>query len=123
MKIHVKKFDILIILFVTSMTLFSAYRIYMQPHDRIQVLIRGQDNEWIFPKEAETAVIVSGPLGNTIVKLHQNSAWVESSPCDNQNCVAAGSISRYGQWTACLPNNVLLIIKGEGNTDVDSISW
>jgi len=42
----------------------------------------------------------------------------------NQTCVSAGRILKAGQWTACLPNRVMLYIdEGEANNDVDAAAW
>ena len=126
MRIWLRTFDIIIILFVAVLTFFSAYSVYLKPQGKSDVLIRGQSGEWIYPVETEETVIVPGPIGETIVRIHGNRAWIESSPCDNQNCVVTGQIARQGQWAACLPNSVLLMIHGtediEGN-DVDAIVW
>jgi hypothetical protein len=123
MKNRIKILDIIIILLVTVLTFIAAYMVYFRPQERSQILIRGQDGEWTYPLNTEETVTVSGPLGDTIVRLHENSAWVESSPCDSQNCTAAGKINKQGQWTACLPNNVLILILGSKGDDVDSIAW
>lgn len=118
-----KFFDIVFILLVAGLTFFAAYSVYMKPQEKSQVLIRGLNNEWIFPVEADETIVVSGPIGNTIVRLHNKKAWIESSPCDNQTCVAHGNIERQGQWTACLPNNVLLMIHGTEDEGLDGIVW
>lgn len=123
MKPRVKPADIIIILITASFTFFAFYSVYMKGEEKTQVLIRGQSGEWTFPVDADETVIVSGSLGDTIVRLYQSRAWVESSPCDNQTCVASGFVSRQGQWTACLPNNVLLIIKGVKENEIDSAVW
>jgi len=123
MKLFVKVPDIFIILLVTGITFFSFYSVYLTPQDNIQVLIRGQDNEWTFPIEAQETVIIQGTIGYTVIKIEDQKAWVESSPCDNQTCVAAGLVSHQGQWAACLPNGVLLMIQGFGGDDVDAVSW
>lgn len=73
--------------------------------------------------EATETVAVYGPLGVTVVRIGDNRAWVESSPCVSQTCVASGFIFRQGQWAACLPNNVLIIIEGVQSGEVDAISW
>ena len=72
---------------------------------------------------AEETIYVRGPLGNTVIRIHDNQAWVESSPCDNQVCVAAGIL--HGNWgfAACLPNNVLLMIRGRDDRKLDSRTW
>jgi len=97
--------------------------VYLTPQGNAQVLIRGQGSEWVFPIETQETIIVNGHLGNTIIRIGDNRAWVESSPCDNQTCVATGHVFRQGQWAACLPNNVLLMIQGDGNDDIDAVSW
>jgi len=123
MKLSVKIPDILIILTAAGVTFFSAYNAYIKPQGQALVLIRGQGGEWAFPVNAEETVTVTGPLGDTVVKISGNRAWVESSPCENQTCVASGILARQGQWAACLPNNVLLMIHGTGGGNVDALSW
>jgi len=122
MKIWVKMFDIIIILVVAGLTFFAAYTVYLKPHGKSQVLIRGENGEWVYPLDAEVMVVVNGPIGDTTVRIHENNAWIETSPCDNYTCIAVGSISKHGEWAACLPNNVLLIIHGIDD-EVDGISW
>ena len=69
-----------------------------------------------------------GPLGETVVAIEGGTARVLSSPCANQTCVAAGALTHGGQWTACLPNEVMVRISGEAasrdNSDaVDAGAW
>jgi len=123
MKPWIKLFDVIIILLVTALTFFTAYLAYVKPQGQPQILIRGQDGEWTYPFKADETIIVCGPLGETIIRVKENRAWIESSPCSNQTCVAAGSVTRQGQWAACLPNNVLLLVNGARDDDVDVIVW
>jgi len=95
----------------------------MKPQEMTQVLIRGQKSEWTFPVDAQERIVVHGILGETVVRIENNRAWVESSPCANQTCVASGKIVRQGQWTACLPNGVLLMLQGAGGEEVDAVAW
>jgi hypothetical protein len=114
--------DIIIILLAAGLTVFSAQSAYLKPQETSYVLIQGENHSWTFPLEADETVIVSGPLGDTVVRINGKNAWVESSPCLNQTCVGTGHIRRQGSWAACLPNNVLLIIEGE-KTEDDAIVW
>ena len=126
MKINIKLSDIIIIILVTGITLFSGYSVYIKQNEKTQVLIRGQGTEWLFPIEADEVITVSGLLGDTIVRISEKRAWVESSPCNNKTCAAAGSLFRKGQWAACLPNNVLVMIQGSSSAaggDVDAVAW
>jgi hypothetical protein len=115
--------DVLIIFLAAGVTFFSIFSVYMKLHFLSQVLIQAQNMEWTFPLTAEETVAVRGPLGDTVIRIHNNQSWVESSPCINQNCVETGLITRQGQWAACLPNNVLLIIHGAEDENVDAVAW
>jgi len=123
MKLPIKITDILIVLVAAGFTFLSAYSVYVKPQGKAHIYIKGQASEWAFPVNAEETVHVPGPLGNTVIRIHDNQTWVESSPCENQNCVVTGLLTRYGQWAACLPNNVLLIIHGVNDDDVDAVVW
>lgn len=124
LKLRIKFTDIIIILLAAGLTVFSAHAAYMRPQGETRVLIQGQGSEWNFPIGAEETITVPGPLGETIVRIHDSRAWVESSPCQNQTCAASGHVKKQGQWAACLPNNVLLIIEGNDESgEVDSVAW
>ena len=124
-KLPIKIPDIVIILLALGLTGFSASAAYFSPQNDMQALVQGQNQLWIFPLDAEETVVVRGPLGNTVVRIHDGQAWIESSPCDNQTCVATGHIRRQRAWAACLPNNVFLMIEGndEHGNIPDSIAW
>jgi hypothetical protein len=117
--------DILIIILAFGLTMFSVFASYIKPKSAIQVQIEGSGQRWIFPLNAEETVNVNGPLGNTVIKIHENQVWVEFSPCNNQTCVAMGHVRSNGDWVACLPNNVFLIIKGSDDIrkTIDAATW
>jgi hypothetical protein len=117
--------DVVIILLAAALVGFSSFAAYIQPQNSIRVVIQSSGSEWIFPMDAEETVTVRGPLGDTIVRIHGNEAWVEASPCQNQTCVAMGHINSRGAWVACLPNNVFFLIEGsdESGNEPDVHSW
>ena len=51
---------------------------------------------------------VDGPLGTTMVEVTGNRAHVVSSPCPDKICVRMGWLQRVGDYSACLPNRVLV---------------
>ena len=68
---------------------------------------------------------------NSVIEYHRQSfgivngkAAIVASPCSGQTCVAAGALHKNGQWTACLPNRVFILIEGaEGEDAIDAVSW
>jgi hypothetical protein len=120
-----KPLDAVVALLSLGMVVLSAFVGYAKPYNGVRVSIRGEDDTWIFPLDAEETVTVAGPLGDTVVEIHGNKARVLSSPCANQTCVAQGHINAAGQWVACLPNNAFVVIEsGERNGEgLDATTW
>jgi hypothetical protein len=94
------------------------------------VKLTGEGGTWVFPRDAEETVTVPGPLGDTVVEIRGGRARVLSSPCQNQTCVAAGYIHSHGQWTACLPNRVMVSVENDSGAaaseeggEVDAAAW
>ena len=118
-----KVFDVPVIALALAVTLYIGVKVYSGEAVPSRVVIRGPDKTWVFPLDAEELVIVDGPLGETGVKISGGRAAIVSSPCGGQTCVAAGEIHKNGQWAACLPNRVFLLVEGEGGDAVDAASW
>ncbi|GHV14438.1 hypothetical protein FACS189491_10760 [Spirochaetia bacterium] len=120
-----KPLDFLVIGASVALTAFSAFLVYAKPHNTHQVMIRGSDKVWVFPLDAEETVTAPGPLGDTVVEIRDHQVHVVFSPCDNQTCVAAGHIDSDGQWVACLPNKVFVVIEGtdDSNGIPDATAW
>jgi hypothetical protein len=121
----IKPMDFFAILLSLALILCSALGIYAGPDSRPQVRIRSAGQTWFFPLASEETLAVPGPLGDTVIEISRGGTRVVSSPCANQTCVAAGHIRRRGQWTACLPNKVLVVIEGgeDGAESIDAAAW
>lgn len=120
-----KPLDLVVILIALALTGVTAFTVYARPRNTAQVLIEGPNQRWVFPLDADETVDVQGPLGNTVVRIRNSEAWVVSSPCDNQTCVAAGHVNAQGEWVACLPNNVFLMVEGSDDLKnlMDGGAW
>jgi len=119
-----KPLDILVIAAAAVLTLAIGGMVYSGEGSSSRIIIRSPDRTWVYPLDAELRVTVSGPIGETVVELGKNHAAIVSSPCDGKTCVAAGELQRNGQWAACLPNKVFVLIEGSDSTDaIDAASW
>jgi hypothetical protein len=119
-----KPLDIPVIVLATTLTVIVGLRAYGRGTDSLSVVVKGPDKTWIFPLEAEERVSAIGPIGETLVEIRNGRAAIVSSPCSGQTCVAAGELNKNGQWAACLPNRVFILIEGAGDTDaIDAASW
>jgi hypothetical protein len=111
-----------------AVVITSFFWVYSGKNERGVVNLKGENGEWVFPLDAIETMLVSGPLGDTLVEIQGGQARIVSSPCANQSCVASGAVHIPGQWAACLPNRIMLYI-GEGSSsyerkdDVDAAAW
>jgi len=118
----IKLLDVpVLVLAAVLIVISSAYN-----RDKVssKVTVRGPERTWIFPLEAEEQVYVKGVIGETLVEIRDGKAAIISSPCGGQTCVAAGKMHKNGQWAACLPNMVFILIEGEDTSEaIDAVSW
>ena len=50
--------------------------------------------------------------GTNILVVDNGEAWVSEADCPDKVCMGMGKISRNGEFIACLPNRVLIVIEG-----------
>jgi hypothetical protein len=122
-----KKYDIIIILFILLISFFS-YLIY-QNQDSIN---SPRAEIYHYSELVETVALDQGVnkvfsvKGKENVKFHlfeDGSICFEESDCPDKLCIKTGKISKPGQFAACLPNGLLLkIVSADyNNRDVDII--
>jgi len=114
-KIRIKVLDCVIIAAAILAIAFSCLTVYGKGNAEPEVKISSQGGDYIYPLKDERRLQIEGPLGVTVVHIHDGSVQIEDSPCPNRTCVAAGAISRPGQWVACMPNQVFISIEGSSN--------
>ncbi|MDZ7270921.1 MAG: NusG domain II-containing protein [candidate division KSB1 bacterium] len=73
------------------------------------------------PLRQEQRLVVDGPVGTTIVEVHDGAAWVSASDCPMHLCVRMGKISRAGEVVVCIPNRVVVRIEGRRRNPLDAI--
>jgi len=119
-----KSFDAGIVFLALGAVAASFFLTYSASNGPGLVNVQGENGLWVFPVDSVESIVVPGPLGDTVVEIGGGAARITSSPCVNQTCVSTGRIHAPGQWTACLPNRVMLYIdEGKPNNDVDAAAW
>jgi len=83
--------------------------------------VTGIDFREEYALHEDRVIEVEGPLGLTRVVIEDGRAWVEDSPCRDKVCVRMGKVSRPGEEAICLPNRVIVQMKGTRG-GVDGVS-
>lgn len=71
--------------------------------------------------EAPKAVQVDGQLGVAEILLDEHGVRMLSSPCSAQRCVYSGAHRHAGDIIACVPNRILITIRGRSEAGFDAI--
>lgn len=74
-----------------------------------------------FPLMTDRVVQVQGPIGTTEVEISQGKARIVKSPCKLKVCIKSGYIQYADRLSACLPNKVVVRIKGQAQRGLDSV--
>ncbi len=123
MPIKLKVFDGIVIVFALFITVCAALSVYRPGGSDGNFVIEASGRRWTYPSDAVALVEAEGPLGISVVEIRDGTVRMVSSPCPDETCVAVGSISRAGQWIACLPNQVFIYVEGKDQNDVDGATW
>ena len=114
---RLKPLDIIIAVVAVGAIAIGAASAYGPGGGKLSAVLKGRGGEWVYPLSADREVRVAGPLGDTIVEISGKTVRIIDSPCPNKTCIAAGAISKPGQWVACLPNQVFVSVEGRRAND------
>ncbi|MEO0069568.1 MAG: NusG domain II-containing protein, partial [candidate division WOR-3 bacterium] len=91
--------------------------IWRQPHPAESCIVQSTDGVAVVSLPRDTILVLAGPVGKTLVEIKGRRARVKSSDCRNKLCMRMGFIDRAGQTVVCVPNRVVLWLKGKGDFD------
>lgn len=86
------------------------------------LIVDGSGHELVLPLAADRRIEIAGPLGASVIEIHDGKARFVSSPCAGKFCIHAGWLSAGGAVAACLPNRVSLAVAG-GQARWDSVNF
>ncbi len=121
--LRLRLFDVVAILVALAAIGGFSLLAYSGGSGPAEVVIEASGSRWIYPLGEDRTVSAHGPIGETIVVIGGGKAFVKDSPCPDKLCVLSGAISRPGQWVACLPNKIMVSIRGGSEQSVDVTSF
>jgi len=66
--------------------------------------------------------IAHGAIGESDIHIEHGHVRILHSSCITQRCVLAGHRHRMGDILACVPNHILVVIRGQHSQAYDAIS-
>jgi hypothetical protein len=74
------------------------------------VTVRTSDGDEVYPLNKDGVFSLNGGT-NTLV-IENGEAWVSEANCPDKVCMGMGKISRNGEFIACLPNRLIIVVEG-----------
>ena len=81
------------------------------------VTVRTVDGDEVYPLSKDGVFSLNGGT-NTLV-IENGEAWVSEANCPDKVCMGMGKISKNGEFIACLPNQVIIVVEGGEESPVD----
>ena len=81
------------------------------------VTVRTSGGDEVYPLSKDGVFSLNGGT-NTLV-IENGEAWVSEANCPDKVCMGMGKISKNGEFIACLPNQVIIVVEGGEESPVD----
>ncbi len=70
----------------------------------------------VYPLASDGKHVLEGCSGEVVIEIRDGAARFAEAGCRNRICVLTGWIGRPGEIAACVPNGMVLLLRGEGPT-------
>ena len=93
------------------------------------VRIESTEGEYLYPLDTDVEFTIKGPQGLCRIKISDEILRVIDSDCLDKICQSLTPLIQIGEWTACLPNRVMITLIGNpseppsGYGELDSLSY
>ncbi len=105
--------DLLVILIVVLVSAGLSVYFWLPGAKGGEVVVYVENRpRYRFPLTEEGDFVLRGRLGKLVLRLKGGEARIVASSCPLKICIKMGAISRPGQSLVCLPNRVVVTIKG-----------
>ncbi|SFR63451.1 NusG domain II-containing protein [Anaeromicropila populeti] len=88
----------------------------------VQVKVEGQVYKTVSLREDIFLEIVNSKGKKNVLEIKDGKASITHADCPNQYCVHHKEISKAGESIICLPNQVVVSIKGDEEAELDAVS-
>ena len=75
-----------------------------------------------YPLDSDRIVRVKGPIGTTVISIHDREAAIISAPCPYKFCEKMGPIPHHGRVMICIPNRIIVEVKRKKRRGPDAIT-
>ena len=114
------------VLFISLFALVLSIKVASVESGVPIVKIDSVDGAFIYQLDMNREVSVSGPQGLCRVRIQDGTVNVVDSDCPDKLCQTLGPLNESGDWTACLPNSVMIWLEADplaGQSGLDGVAY
>lgn len=110
--------DLIIIISVLALSLLLFIPSLLGNNSLVaQIIVDGEVTEEIDLDKIEKTYTLS-PKDGTVIAVEKGRIRFSDACCKDELCIASGWLSAKGQTAACLPERVVIAVKGTDKTDM-----
>lgn len=122
-----KKLDYIIIASLILITILSSvviFGLHRRKFDEqyVEIQVEGKFYKRVPLTNYNETLKIKSKLGTNIIRIANGIVSVSEADCPDKICIKDGSIRYPGQILVCLPNKVVVEIKGENIRELDDIA-
>src|SRR5690554_3269836 len=128
--IQLTKGDKLLILFIVMLSFLSfAYinrHAFLDQERFVSVQVDGEEVKKILYDDQLIGhtIPVESQYGYSLIEIGDKQVRLAEADCPDQICVHKGNISRIGETIVCIPNKLVIEVKGDsGANDIDIMNY
>lgn len=122
---YISKKGILIIAIVLAVLVIFAVIFYSTRRTGNIVVINHNGNEigrYALSDDREIRIKDSGEKITNVVCIRNGQVYMKEADCPDQICVHQGRKSKDGESITCLPNKVVVEVRGADHSDMDTMT-
>ena len=74
-----------------------------------------------YPLTEDAEITLPGSLGNNILTIAEEEAWMSHAACPDQVCQGFGRIHYNTEMIICLPGEIVVLIENGEDSDMDAV--
>ena len=120
-----KKRDLLLLVIIAAALIIFAIAFYTREKPdggKVTVTVAGKEyGTYDLSKDREIPIVINGKETNHLIIKNKKADMTEAD-CPDQICVNQKAISKEGETIVCLPNKVVVEVKGTDASDFDTMT-
>jgi len=121
--LRVTRWDIAVLCVLAVLSGFTLFYAHPFQSKAKQVWIsEGGKTIGYYNLNEDKVIRVKGPLGISVVRIHNGKAAIVAAPCPNKTCMKMGPIPDRGRLMICIPNRLVVEIKGASGEKTDAVT-